>query len=165
MNKEIMKSYNPHDVRVINPSVSSTIYRIKMLNESTYLLEDSWHKETEIFYTDTAYKPVLYSLNHLDSFVKVKNGTYINFLDIISELLTDYFSLIQTDPGHKVIKEILFHYFQNKSTVPFTHKIMKTIYNLLYRFHFDLDNLIESGEAIDAVTLRVNPYDFYPINW
>lgn len=29
MNKEIMKSYYPYDLRVINPSTSSTIYRIK----------------------------------------------------------------------------------------------------------------------------------------
>ncbi|WP_419545457.1 hypothetical protein [Odoribacter laneus] len=165
MNKEIMKSYYPYDLRVINPSTSSTIYRIKMFDTETYFLEDSWHREIEISYKDTNYKSVLYSLNQLDSYIKVKGGISINFLDIISKLLTDYFSLIQVDPRNKWIKEILFNYFQNKSTVPFTHKIMKAIYNLLYRFHFDLDNLIESGEAIDAITLRVNPYDFYPINW
>ena len=48
MNKEIMKSYYPYDLRVINPSTSSTIYRIKMFDTETYFLEDSWHREIEI---------------------------------------------------------------------------------------------------------------------
>lgn len=80
MNKEIMKSYYPYDLRVINPSTSSTIYRIKMFDTETYFLEDSWHREIEISYKDTNYKPVLLFFESTGFLYKSKRRYIYKFL-------------------------------------------------------------------------------------
>lgn len=165
MEAEILKAYYPYDLCVVTEERPSDPYRIRGFTQEVCLLESSWNQWIEVPIDSEAYKPVLYPLSRLDSPIKARGGRTINPMEEIGKLLARCSATLQIDPQDQWFRKVLTDYLQDKIWCPFQHEVMKNIYNLLYRFHFDLDRLIETGRAIDATTLAANPYNFYHINF
>lgn len=163
MQTEILKVYFPYGLYFLSDQRPTEPCRLLTFTDRVCILEDPWNKKWEVPADSEEYRPMLYPLSCLDTPVLVKSGQKVNPMDRLGEWLSARSEVLKVDPRDRWFRDLIIDYFHNRNTVPFTHEIMKTLYNLLYRFHFDLDRLIETGKAIDVTTFPANPYDFFPI--
>lgn len=159
MNKEVIKFYHPHGLKVVSTHTFNTFFTLKLLKEEYYILQDFWNKEILVAYDSPEYKPVLYPLGCLNTQIKIQGNRNICPLDLVIEAMAKYSSVI-LGTDNLWLREIIIKYFSNQAPVPFCHKQIKQAYNILYYLHFDLDYLIETKEALDVTRLKWNPYEY-----
>lgn len=158
MEKDVMKFYYPHGLRMVSTQKLNTFFTVKGLEEECYVIEDLWQNKSEVLYTSPDYIPVLYPLGCLNVQLRVNGSGYFCPMDIIMEKFITYSSVI-LDGNDMWFREALIKFFNNESPIFLTHDPLRMIYSLLYKFHFDLDHLILHGQALDVTQLRWNPYE------
>lgn len=157
MEKEIMKFYYPHGLKVVSTKSLNKFFTVLSFEKESYVIEDLWENKMSISYNSPDYLPVLYPLDCLNIHLHVGRGKYICPLEIIMKRIEGYSSVIIDD--ERWFCESLVRFFSNESPLMLTHDAMKVVYNLLCSFYFDLDNLINRGEAMDVTKFPWNPYE------
>lgn len=159
MNKEIIGVYFPYKLKVVETKTYNKFFTVKRLEADHYLLEDYWETAIRVSYESRDYIPVLYPLGLLDSVLKYRNCR-LNPLDLIGKLLSVRSPVLRVNEKDVWFRTLIMEFLNDQSSLPFTHKFMRAMYRVFLSLHFDLDQLIEKGEALDVTGLNWNPYEF-----
>lgn len=159
MDKRTILPYYPYGLKCIHTRKPNDPFRIVSLHNEHLVLQDLWERTFKISYTDEAYRMVLRPLSALTTSIKV-NKTQVTTADLIYQTICKTCDLYLKDWDREWIVQKITDYFSNRGLSPFSRNTMNEIYYILQVLHFDLSGLILRKEAISALELPFDPYEF-----
>lgn len=167
MKREIMKTYQVYGLYAVYKRNRNRFFRVRDLEENHYTITGFWNEKNvlKVAYDSDEYSPLLYPISYLEQSIKVKNGVWVHPLDKILELIIQREWVVDLNSSDNWIRSKLLAYFNNNCTVPLPHQLMQIAYRTLYALHIDLDNLIETRQAIDVTTTKGNPYEIEGVDY
>lgn len=162
-----MKTYQVYGLHAVCNRNKNQFFTVESLEKEYYNLVGRWDGKDvlAVAYESVEYSPLLYPVRYLDRQIKIKDGIWVCPLDKILELIVRQKWVVDIDSSDNWIRSKLIAYFNNAGTVPLPHRLMQIAYRTLYALHFDLDNLIETGKAVDVTTTKGNPYEMEGVSY
>ena len=142
-----------------NPSQSLSVTSLK---DDYYEALDWWDHSFQIPYDSKDYRIVFHSLEDLSVPIKIHGGKIV-VSDLICQIVWENTNGLKMESDPAWIVNRLVAYFANSVFCPFPRDIMNQVYYILHTLHFDMSGFIDRKEAINAKTLKVDPYEFEKI--